>query len=236
MLARGLSFWSFFFGCNNYTYQPSSIWLFIILIVFFFFPARGLGIGFVLSLGVTTPLIMSVILSKEAWHFSFIFGCYIPTYYPSYLIESFSKGAWHCFCLVFGCNNPAYYPTYFKQGGLTFLSCLWVWHPHLLHEVPDWFFFVHTFWFLIFLFVYIFFFLFFLLLFLLVSFLGKLVLITPGIVCPCPLVSSRFTVWFSVFNGNKLPLMTLVDFCGGGLAYFQSNCQPCRRDRNCSCF
>ena len=199
---------------------------------FFFLSSKGAWHWFCLVFGCNNPTYYASYFKQGAWRFSIIFGCYIPTYYPSYLIESFSKGAWHCFCLVFGCSNPASYPTYFKQGGLTFLSCLWVWHPDLLHEVPDWVFFVHTFWFLIFLFVYIFFsFFFFLLLFLLVSFLGKLILITSGVVCPWPLVSSRFTVWFSTFNGNKLPLMTLVDFCGGGLAYFQSNCQPCRRDR-----
>ena len=85
-----------------------------------------------------TPLVTPVTLSKGAWHFSLVFGCDIPTYYPSYLIESFSKGTWHCFCLFFGCNNPTYYLSYFEQGGFTFLLCLWVWHPHLLPKLPDW--------------------------------------------------------------------------------------------------
>ena len=62
-------------------------------------------------------------------------------------------------------------------------------------------------------------------LFLLILFLGKLVFITSEIVHPSPLVRSRFTVCFSTFNGNKLPLMTLVDLYRGGPVCFQSNCQ-----------
>ena len=53
---------------------------------------------------------------------------------------------------------------------------------------------------------------------------------------PLLLLSSRFTVCFSTFNGNQLPLMTLVDLSRGGPAYFQSNCQSGRRGWNCSCF
>ena len=116
-MARRLSLCSFVFGWNDPTYHLSSIRLFIILFVFFF-PERGLGIAFVLSLAVIIPLITPVILSKGAWYFSLVFGCDIPTYYPSYLIESFSKGAWHCF------NNPTYYPIYLIKSYSRFTVCL----------------------------------------------------------------------------------------------------------------
>ena len=88
VLARGLSFCSFFFGCIDPTYEPSSIRLFIIFITFF--PAMGLGIAFVLPLSATAPLIIPVILRKGAWHcFCLFFGSDIPTNYPSYLTDSF---------------------------------------------------------------------------------------------------------------------------------------------------
>ena len=59
------------------------------VLFFWFFFARRLGIAFVLSLGVTTPLITPVTFSKGAWHVCLVFGCDIPVYYPSYLTESF---------------------------------------------------------------------------------------------------------------------------------------------------
>ena len=43
-------------------------------------------------------------------------------------------------------------------------------------------------------------------------------MVTSGILHPCPLLGSRFTVCFSTFNGIKLPLMTLVNLSGGGPA------------------
>ena len=157
------------------------------------------------------------------------------------MTESFTQGAWHCFCLGFGCNNPTYLPQV-----LTVLSCLWVWHPHLLPQLSDWFFVLFfcayflVLIFYIFLYIYFFFFIYFfvfvLLLFLLISFLGKLILLTTSrILHPCPLLSSRFAVCFSSFNGGKLSLMTLVDLYWGDRAYFQSNCQSGRRDWKCSC-
>ena len=155
MLAKRLSFCSFGFGCNDPTYHPSSVRLFIIL-VFFFFPVRWLGIAFVLSLGVPPPLITPV-----TWLSLF------------------------CVCIFFGFD---YYYYYYYIFSLSLFVCLFV-------------------------------------LFLLILFLGKLVFITSEIVHPSPLVRSRFTVCFSTFNGNKLPLMTLVDLYRGGPVCFQSNCQ-----------
>ena len=85
MLTRNSSFCNFVFQCNNPTYNPSLIRLFIILTAFF--SSKGVsGIGFVLSLGVITPPILPVMLS-------------------------------------------------------TFQTCLWVWNPHLLDQLPDWDFF-----------------------------------------------------------------------------------------------
>ena len=65
--------------------------------------------------------------------------------------------------------------------------------------------FVHTSWFWIFLYIYIFFFS--LSTFFFNFVLGNLVLIASGILCLCPLVSSRFAVCFSTFNGSKLALL-----------------------------
>ena len=137
---------------------------------------------------------------------------WIPTHYPSSLIESFSKGTWHCYCLVFVCNNPTYYPSYIVQEGLTFLPCLWVWHPQILPQLPDqivfcayfsvlnFYLFISFTYLYIYIYIYIFFIIFFVCfcLFLLISFLVELVLIiTSRILHPCPLPSSRFTLCFS---------------------------------------
>ena len=78
VLTRNSSFCNFVFGCNNPTYNPSLIRLFIILTAFF--SSKVFGIGFVFSLGVITPLIPPVMLSKIAPHFRLVFGCEIPTY------------------------------------------------------------------------------------------------------------------------------------------------------------
>ena len=78
-----LSFCSFVFGCNNPTYHPSAIRLFIILIVFF-------------------------LSSKGAWHcFCLIFGCNNPSYYPS----CFKEGRLTFLVLsFFGCDIATFYP------------------------------------------------------------------------------------------------------------------------------
>ena len=79
VLTTNSSFCNFVFGCNNPTYNPSLIRLFIILTAFF--SSKGVfGIGFVLSLGVITPVIPPVMLSKMAPHFRLVFGCEIPSY------------------------------------------------------------------------------------------------------------------------------------------------------------
>ena len=94
------------------------------------------------------------------------------------------------------CDIPTYYPSYLTES---FCAYVLVLKFYLIY---------------LFLFIY---------LFLLIFFLGKLVLITTGILRPCPLLSRWFTVCFSTFNGNMLPLMTLEDLYRGGPAYFQSN-------------
>ena len=114
--------------------------------------------------------------------------------------------ACHCFCLVFGCTAPTYYTSYLIESFLC-MYIFWFWLLLLLLL------------YILFIFVCLF------VLFLLILFLGKLVFITSEIVHPSPLVRSRFTVCFSTFNGNKLPLMTLVDLYRGGPVCFQSNCQ-----------
>lgn len=140
-----------------------------------------------------------------------------PTHYPSYLIKSASKGAWHCFCLVSGCNDPIYYPSYFEQRGLAFyvlslgvtcalitpftllsLYCYYLLSLLLLLILLFWtyvlvlnFLFIDNF------FLYLFF------SFWLISFLGKLVLIKSGILHPWSLVLQIGTI--SVTNqGEKV--------------------------------
>ena len=80
VLARGLPFCSFDVGCNNLTYKQSSA-TFVILVAFFFL-ARGLDIAFVLPLVVMTPIITPGILR---WYYSMSLGVISPCY----LIESF---------------------------------------------------------------------------------------------------------------------------------------------------
>lgn len=64
---------------------------------------------------------------------------------------------------------------------------------------------------LLFFILFILFYLFFIL-FLLIFCLVKLVLITTGILLPCALLSSRFTVYCNIFDGNMPPLMNSVAF------------------------
>ena len=115
----GLVSLSLFLGVTTHTYHPSSIRLFVIL-VFFFFLARGRGIAFVLSLGVTTPLITPVVLSKKAWHFNLYFKCDIPTYYPSYLI--FFLCVHRFWFWIF--SICIYVQIYIFSGHLSFFVCL----------------------------------------------------------------------------------------------------------------
>ena len=61
--------------------------------------------------------------------FVLFFACDVPTYYPSYLIESYSKGAWHCFCLVFGCKDPTYYQLFTARRFDLFVLSLGVTFP-----------------------------------------------------------------------------------------------------------
>lgn len=117
MLAKKLGFGSFVFVCNNPTHNLSSIKLFIIFVAFFGF-SKTFGIASVLSLGVMTPLFTPVILTKGAWYFWAWSPLY--SYYPSYLVESFCKGAWYCFCLAFGCTTKLFWPRGFCISVVSF--------------------------------------------------------------------------------------------------------------------
>ena len=83
------------------------------------------------------------------------------------------------------------------------------------------------------LFIYLFILFIYLFFLLLIFCLGELVLITKGFCASTFCLAGWFTACFSTFNGNMLPLMTLVDLYKGGPASFQSNCQSGRRGRNC---
>ena len=139
-----------------------------------------------------------------------------PTHYPSYLIKSASKGAWHRFCLVSGCNDPIYYPSYFEQRGLAFfvlslgVTCALI-TPFTLLSLYCYYLFIYLlfllillFWTYVLLLNFLFidnFFLYLFFSFWLISFLGKLVLIKSGILRPWSLVLQIGTI--SVTNQGE---------------------------------
>lgn len=139
-----------------------------------------------------------------------------PTHYPSYLIKSASKGAWHCFCLVSECNDPIYYPSYFEQRGLAFfvlslgVTCALI-TPFTLLSLYCYYLLslllcllILLFWTYVLLLNFLFidnFFLYLSFSFWLISFLGKLVLIKSGILHPWSLVLQIGTI--SVTNQGE---------------------------------
>ena len=68
--------------------------------------------------------------------------------------------------------------------------------------------------------------------------MGKRVLITSGVLHPCPLHISWYFSYmhFSMnFQGNKSPLMTIFDLFGGDPACYPGQQLSGVRGRNCCC-
>ena len=135
VLARGLPFCSFDVGCNSLTYKQSSA-TFVILVAFFFL-ARGLDIAFVLPLVVMTPIITPGILR---WYYSMSLGVISPCY----LIESFCT-----YVLIFNFYLFIHFFSFFFFWVIFFLGKLvliakGVFHPFFVrfsffYQILSWF-------------------------------------------------------------------------------------------------
>ena len=82
--------------------------------------------------------------------------------------------------------------------------------------------------------IYIYCFIYFLLLLLLFVFVVVVVVVVNAVFREANIIDYIRDSAFLPY-GIKLPLVILVDLCGGGPAYFQSNCQSGGRDQYCSC-